>query len=60
MQFTHLRWGTIFSEKAGYLLTAILNYLGIKHSFETSLSVYSSENLDPHLNRKRFNEECWA
>ena len=60
VRFTHLRWGTIFSEKAGYLLTAILNYLGIQHSFETSLSVYSSEALDPHVNRKRFTEEWWA
>jgi putative transposase len=60
VRFTHLRWGTIFAEKAGFLLTAILNYLGIEHSFETSLSVYSSEALDPHVNRKRFTEDWWA
>jgi hypothetical protein len=32
----------------------------IENSFETSLSVYSSEALDPHVNRKRFSEEWWA
>lgn len=60
VRFTHLRWATIFSEKAGFLLTAILDYLGIKYTFETSLNVYSSEALDPHVNRKRFTEEWWA
>jgi len=60
VRFTHLRWATIFSEKAGFLLTNILDYLGIKHTFETSLNVYSSEALDPHVNRKRFTEEWWA
>jgi len=60
VRFTTLRWSTIFSEKSGYQLMAILRFLGIEHTFDTSLKVYSSEALDPHVNRKRFTEEWWA
>lgn len=60
VRFTHLRWGTIFAEKSGFQLMAILRFLGLEHSFDTHLKVYSSEALDPHVNRKRFTEEWWA
>jgi hypothetical protein len=39
---------------------AILRFLGIEHTLHTSLKVYSSEALDPHVNRKRFTEEWRA
>jgi IS4 transposase len=60
VRFTQLRWSTIFAEKAGLLLNALLRYLGVEHSFDTSLRVYCSEALDPHVNRKRFTEEWWS
>ena len=60
VRFTQLRWGTIFSEKASRILTAVLEYLGLDTSFVTSLKVSLSEALDPHVNRRRFTEEWWA
>jgi IS4 transposase len=59
-RFTQLRWSTIFVENSSRLLTAILGYLGIEHDFITVLNVYSSEALDPHVNRKRFREGLWS
>jgi hypothetical protein len=32
----------------------------MEHSFDTSLRVYCSEAIDPHVNRKRFTEEWWT
>jgi IS4 transposase len=60
VRFTQLRWGTIFSEKANYLLADVLEYLGLDTSFMTSLRISFSEALDPHVNRKRYTEEWWA
>jgi IS4 transposase len=60
VRFTQLRWSTIFSEKAGRILTAVLQYLGLDTSLATSFKVSLSEALDPHVNRKRFTEEWWA
>jgi len=60
VRFTHLRWGTIFSEKSGFQLMAILRFLNLEDSFDTHIKIYSSEALDPHVNRKRFTEEWWA
>ena len=56
-QYTQLRWSTIFAENASDLLTVILNRYGIQRTFETIMSVYESQALDPHVNRERFREE---
>jgi IS4 transposase len=56
-QYTQLRWSTIFAENASDLLTVILNRCGIKRTFETIMSVYESQALDPHVNRERFREK---
>lgn len=60
VRFTQLRWSTIFIENSSRLLSAILDYLGIEQDFFTVLSVYSSEALDPHINRERFREGLWS
>jgi IS4 transposase len=60
VRFTQLRWGNLFSENAGQLLTAVLQYLGLDTSLVTSFRVGLSEALDPHVNRRRFTEEWWA
>jgi IS4 transposase len=56
-RYTQLRWSTIFAEKASDLLTVVLNRCGIQRTFETIMSVYQSQALDPHVNRERFREE---
>jgi IS4 transposase len=56
-QYTQLRWSTIFAENASDLLTVILQRCGIQRTFETIMSVYESQALDPHVNRERFREE---
>ena len=60
VRFTQLRWGTVFSEKANYLLADVLEYLGLDTSFITSLRISFSEALDPHVNRRRYTEEWWS
>ena len=57
VRYTQLRWSTIFAEKASDLLTVVLNRCGIQRTFETIMSVYQSQALDPHVNRERFREE---
>jgi IS4 transposase len=59
-RFTQLRWSIIFAERSSLLLSAILEYLGIKQDFATVLNVYSSEALDPHVKRERFREGLWS
>jgi len=54
---TQLRWSTIFAENASDLLTVILYICGIQRTFETIMSVYESQALDPHVNRQRFRDE---
>jgi IS4 transposase len=56
-RYTQLRWSKIFAQKAADLLTVILHRCGIQRTFETTMSVYKSQALDPHVNRKRFREE---
>ena len=60
VRYTQLRWSTVFAENANDQLTLILRYCGIERSFETVMDVYSSQALDPHVNRYRFREEWWA
>ena len=56
-RYTQSRWSKIFAEKAADLLTIIIHRCGIQRTFETTMSVYTSQALDPHVNRKRFREE---
>jgi len=60
VRFTQLRWSNIFIENSSRLSSAIFDYLGLKHDFSTVLNVYSSEALDPHINRERFREGLWS
>jgi len=57
VRYTQLRWSTIFAENASDLLTVILKECGIERTFETVMSVYNSQALDPHVNRERFRDE---
>jgi len=58
-RYTQLRWSTIFTENADRQLTLILRYCGIERTFETVMNVYSSQALDPHVNRYRFRDDWW-
>jgi len=60
VRYTQLRWGTIFTENASDQLTLILRYYGVERTFETVMNVYSSQALDPHVNRERFRDEGWS
>jgi IS4 transposase len=60
IRFTQLRWSIVFAENADDQLTLILRYLGITKTLETSLGVYGSQALDPHVNRERFRAEWWS
>ncbi len=57
VRYTQERWSIIFAENASDLLTVILHRCGIERTFETVMSVYESQALDPHVNRERFREE---
>jgi IS4 transposase len=59
-RYTQLRWSTIFAENADKQLTLILRYCGIERTIETVMNVYSSQALDPHVNRYRFREDWWS
>ena len=60
VQYTQLRWSTIFTENASDQLTLILRYCGVERTFETVMNVYQSQALDPHVNRERFRDEWWS
>jgi putative transposase len=56
-RYTQLRWSKIFAEKAADLLTVILHGCEIQRTFETTMSAYENQALDPHVKRERFREE---
>ena len=56
-RYTQSRWSKIFAAKAADLLTIILHRCGIQRTFETTMSAYTRQALDPHVNRERFREE---
>jgi transposase len=60
VQYTQLRWSTIFTENASDQLTLILRYCGVERTFDTVMKVYQSQALDPHVNRERFRAEWWS
>ena len=39
---------------------SMMEYLGAEQDLSTVLNVYSSEALDPHVNRERFREGLWS
>jgi len=57
VRYTQDRWSIIFAGNASDLLTVILHRCGIEITFETIMSVYESQALDPHVNRERFRAE---
>src|SRR5574344_1705205 len=52
-RYTQLRWSTIFTENASDLLTVILHICGIQRIFETIMSVFESQALDPHVKDRK-------
>jgi putative transposase len=60
VRYTQLRWSIIFAENASDQLTAILRYCGIERTFNTTMEVYQSQALDPHVNRNRFRNNWWV
>jgi len=60
VRYTQLRWATIFAETADTLLSAVLNSCGIDRTFELIANVYTSQALDPHVNRHRLHDQWWA
>ena len=59
-RFTQLRWANSFAENSSYLLSNIINYLGLKISSMTLIEISLCDALDPHANRTRFTDEWWA
>lgn len=59
-RFTQLRWANSFAENSSYLLSNILDYLGLKVSSRTLIEISLCDALDPHANRSRFTDEWWA
>ena len=60
LRYTQLRWSTIFSENANDQLKLVLKYCDLDLTLETIIDVYSSQALDPHVNRERFRDEWWT
>jgi putative transposase len=56
LRYTQVRWSKIFSENADDQLRTILAYIGIEISFMTKMDIYSSQALDPHVNRERLRD----
>ncbi len=52
-RYTSLRWSTVFAENAPKLLERVLANNGIEYDLALLDSVYGSQALDPHVNRKR-------
>jgi len=56
-RYTHLRWATIFAEKAHRLLDVILDYAEVNAGLMELFEVYQSQALDPNVNRKRLMDQ---
>jgi len=59
-RYTHLRWATVFAEKAHRLLDAVLKYAAITASLMDLFKVYQSQALDPNINRRRLMDQWRA
>lgn len=58
LRYTQLRWSKIFSENADDQLRSILAHVGLEISFQTKMAIYTSQALDPHVNRERL-RDAW-
>lgn len=58
LRYTQLRWSKIFSENADDQLRSILAHVGLEASFQTKMDIYTSQALDPHVNRERL-RDAW-
>ena len=58
-QYTQLRWSKVFGSNALNLLKIILKNCGMNLTFETLMSIYKSQALDPHVNRNRFRDQIY-
>jgi IS4 transposase len=56
VRYTHLRWATIFAEKAHRLLDSVLAYTGLYLDMMDHFRVYESQALDPNVNRQRLSD----
>lgn len=56
VRYTHLRWATIFAEKAHRLMDRILDYAGLHPDLIEYFKVYESQALDPNVNRTRLTD----
>lgn len=60
VRYTQLRWSKIFLEHASAHLTNVLKLCGYEKSYELVIDVYSSQALDPHVERERLREGLWS
>jgi len=56
VRYTHLRWATIFAERANRLRDSVLAYAGLNPDIMDHLGVYESQALDPNVNRTRLSD----
>lgn len=59
-RYTHLRWATVFAEKSHRLLDAVLDEAGVDADLMELYEIYSSQALDPNVNRERLMDEWRA
>jgi IS4 transposase len=56
VRYTKIRWATIFAERASRLLDSVLAEAGLHPDFMEHLEVYTSQALDPNVNRRRLSD----
>lgn len=56
VRYTKIRWATIFAERASRLLDSVLAEAGLHPDFMEHLEVYTSQALDPNVNRQRLSD----
>jgi len=56
VRYTHIRWATIFAERANKLRDSVLAYAGLYPDIIDHLGVYESQALDPNVNRTRLSD----
>ena len=60
VRYTQMRWSKIFLEQASRHLTKVLKLCGFQESYELLMDVYTSQALDPHVERKRLRDGLWS
>ena len=60
VRYTQMRWSKIFLEQANGHLTKVLKLCGYDISSELVMDVYTSQALDPHVERKRLRDGLWS